>query len=497
MSNRDPVMEVSDRIAMLTRVSSSPRIVSRRTPSLRSSLAAVVLTLMGAGCGEQEPEVIIAEPGEIPSSPQRPGDPQLGRQALLNRAVVTCGLPYSAYAASTGAPAPEYDLPGRAGRNAELPYSLTAHTAKSGVELVTGNCLGCHAAPLNGELVIGLGNEFLDFTGDSVMAVEAAGAFVEGTAEAAEWQKWADRLAAIGPYGMTDTVGANPAQAITLVLMAHRDPKTLAWSDELLLDLPDTEVLPVSVPPWWNVSKKHAMFYNGQGRGDHVATMILASTTCTDTLTEARDIDRWFTDAAAYIASLEPPAYPWPIDRALADDGERVFNRECKECHGRYGRGQHYPNKLVALDEVGTDPAMAEVAVAGAERYIRWFERSFYGRNADAVPGQGYVAPPLDGVWATAPYLHNGSVPTIAALLDTGARPTYWRHDGAKPDYDQETLGWRYRELTQGREQFASLEEQKWVYDTTRHGYGNHGHDFGDGLSDAERSAMLEYLKTL
>jgi mono/diheme cytochrome c family protein len=290
---------------------------------------------MLAGCGEREPEVVIAEPGEIPPFEQRTGDPEAGYAALLNRAVVTCGLPYSAYAASTGAPAPDYDLPGREGRNAELPYQLTAHTAANGVELVTSNCLGCHAAALNGELVIGLGNEFLDFTGDPVMAVEAAGAFVEGDAEAAEWRRWADRLVAIGDYAITDTVGANPAQAITLALMAHRDPNTLAWSDEPLMDLPAGEVLPVSVPPWWNLGKKHAVFYNGQGRGDHVGTMILASTTCTDSVAEAREIDRWFMDVGAYLASLEPPAYPWPVDRALAGDGEQGVKREVKEVQGR------------------------------------------------------------------------------------------------------------------------------------------------------------------
>jgi hypothetical protein len=493
---RAPGQQYPPTLAMQQPDPNNPGTLSRRLRPVAAALLLLGLLLMG-GCGEREPEVVIAEPGEIPPAKQRPGDPGAGRHALLNRAVVTCGLPHSAYVASTGAPAPEYDLPGREGRNAELPYQLTAHTADSGVELVTSNCLGCHAAPLNGELVLGLGNEFLDFTGDPVMAVEGSGAFVEGEAEAAEWQKWADRLNAVAPWSMTDTVGANPAQAITLALMAHRDPKTLAWSDEPLMALPDSEVLPVSVPPWWNVGKKHAMFYNGQGRGDHVGTMILASTTCTDSVAEAREIDRWFTDVAAYLATLEPPAYPWPVDQALAADGEQVFNRECKECHGRYGRGEHYPNQLVALDEVGTDPAMAELAVEGAEDYIRWFETSFYGRHGDAVPGRGYVAPPLDGVWATAPYLHNGSVPTIAALLDTAKRPTYWRHDGAEPEYDQAALGWRYRTLDQGREQFASLEEQKWVYDTTRTGYGNQGHDFGDELTDAERAALLEYLKTL
>jgi hypothetical protein len=85
----------------------------------------------------------------------------------------------------------------------------------------------------------------------------------------------------------------------------------------------------------------------------------------------------------------------------------------------------------------------------------------------------------------------------VAAMLDTGARPTYWRFDGAEPAYDQAQVGWSYRSLKQGREQFASLDEQKWVYDTTRRGYGNGGHDFGDVLNADERLALLEYLKTL
>ncbi|MFW5723670.1 MAG: hypothetical protein ACOCWF_03805, partial [Halochromatium sp.] len=107
--------------------------------------------------GARPVAVTKAEPGPIPASAQRSGDAEAGYEALVNRAVVTCGLPYDAYAASRGAPEPEYALQGRRGRNAELPYALTAFTAESGVELVTSNCLGCHAAPLNGELVIGLG----------------------------------------------------------------------------------------------------------------------------------------------------------------------------------------------------------------------------------------------------------------------------------------------------------------------------------------------------
>lgn len=475
----------------------------RMTVMLRSKLligAALVGLLVACltACDNGKPVTVTkAEPGPIPASPQRAGDPEAGYDALLNRAVVTCGLPYTAYAASTGAPEPRYPLEGRRGRNSTLPYGVTAFTAASGVELVTSNCLGCHAAPLNGELVIGLGNEFLDFTGDPVMAVEGAGAYVEGEVEAMEWQRWADRIGAIAPWSMTDTIGANPAQAITLALMSHRDPETLAWSDQPLMRLPPQEVLPASVPPWWNIGKKHAMFYNGEGRGDHVGYMMLASTTCTDSVAEARAIDDWFKDVRAYLATLEAPAYPYAVDASLAAAGERLFKAECSECHGRYGNIERYPNELIALDEVGTDPEMAEQAYHQADRFGRWFNASFYGRDADAQPGLGYVAPPLDGVWATAPYLHNGSVPTLAALLDSGERPTYWRFESAEPVYDQQALGWRFEALDKDREQFASLDEQKWVYDTMRRGFGNQGHDFGDLLDAKERVALLEYLKTL
>jgi mono/diheme cytochrome c family protein len=260
---------------------------------------------------------------------------------------------------------------------------------------------------------------------------------------------------------------------------------------------PPVGMMPISVPPWWNVGKQHAMFYNGEGRGDHVSYMILASTTCTDSVAEAREIDSWFKDVRAYLATLRAPAYPYPIDPELAASGEQLFKSECKKCHGSYGEDARYPNKLVALDKVGTDPMLAQLAYHDGERFVRWFNASFYGAGASSQPALGYVAPPLDGVWATAPYLHNGSVPTLAALLDTESRPTRWRFDGDAPAYDQTELGWIYHSLSQGREQFASLEEQKWVYDTTRPGFNNQGHDFGDVLSDDERGALLEYLKTL
>jgi len=465
----------------------------------RAALAVVMAfaCLLTACRDAQAPDFEVAEVGPVPPYAQRPGDPQAGYRALVDKAYVTCGLPQGAYL-RTADPAPEsHRLPGREGLNAELPYHRTAFTAKSGVELVTTNCLACHGAFFDGELVIGLGNETLDFTDDPLPAIESAGAYVRGEAATAEWRKWADRIAAIAPYMRTDTVGVNPAPNVTLALMAHRDAETLAWSDEPRLEMPPKRPLPVSVPPWWRMGKKHAMFYHTVGRGDHARLMMLKSLVCTDTVEEAREIDAYFTDIRAYIASLEPPRYPFAVDAALAEHGERVFERTCAGCHGRYGADETYPNLVVALEEVGTDPVYARQAVERWRPYAEWFERSFYGEIADAVPAPGYIAPPLDGVWATAPYLHNGSVPTLETLLASERRPRYWRRRSLEStDYDREALGWRYERLPGGKTE-AAPQARKHIYDTTLLGYSNAGHTYGDPLDEAERRALLEYLKTL
>jgi mono/diheme cytochrome c family protein len=463
----------------------------------RLALAGLVFAMLAVACG-RAPEAPVSPgyPGPLPEAAQRDGDPALGYEILLNRGYVSCGVPFEAYAASGPRRGPEPGLAGRLGRNAELPYDLNATVNADGVELVVTNCLACHGGRFDGELVIGLGNAFADFTVDPVPGIESIGMLVEDGPPAGAWQRWADRIAAIAPYMVTDTVGVNPAPNLTMALMAHRDPRTLRWHNEPRLEPPAREPLPTAVPPWWRMQKKHAMFYHGGGQGDQVPYMMLKSLVCTDDLEEARKIDEWFTHVRAYIASIVPPEWPWAVNELTAAQGKEIFEQHCSVCHGTYGEEWSYPNLLVALDQVGTDPEYARQAV-GAERFIRWFNESFYGNGAQARPALGYVAPPLDAVWATAPYLHNDSVPSIAALLDSRLRPAYWRHRTEPREYDQEALGWRYETLEHGKDGAADAAEARAIYDTTRHGYGNGGHTFGDALSDEERRALIEYLKTL
>ena len=462
-----------------------------------TAMALGLLALGGCGRSEQGP-VELGTPGVIPPATQRAGDPALGYEILVNRGYVSCGVPRAAFERAAGeAPATrQFELAGRDARNAGLPYQLNAATGPDGTELVVSNCLVCHGGEFNGELVIGLGDAFADFTASPMDGIERLGLLVEDGLEAAAWRRWADRIGAIAPYMVTDTVGVNPAPNLTMALMAYRDPNTLAWHGEPQLEPPPREPLPTAVPPWWRMQKKHAMFYHGGGRGDHVHYMMLKSLVCTDEVAEAREIDSWFTHVRAFISSLEAPDWPYALDPALAAEGEAVFERQCAACHGTYGEQETYPNLVVGLSEIGTDPAYALQAVE-AERFIRWFNGSFYGQGAQAMPAPGYVAPPLDGVWATAPYLHNDSVPSLAALLDSSRRPTYWQHRVETREYDTAVLGWAYDALEHGKEGAADPDAARFIYDTTRHGYGNGGHNFGDALTERERTAVLEYLKTL
>jgi mono/diheme cytochrome c family protein len=265
-----------------------------------------------------------------------------------------------------------------------------------------------------------------------------------------------------------------------------------------VLEPPPSTPLPVSVPPWWRMKKKNAMFYTTLGRGDHARFMIFASMLCADSVEEAAAADAYAPDIRAFIESLEPPDYPFPVDAALAEQGQEVFETHCSACHGSYGEDASYPNLVVALDEVGTDPQYALAATDGSvDRFYEWVGRSAYGEAVDLAPARGYIAPPLDGVWATAPYLHNGAVPDLRSLLDSRLRPRFWRHRSDPRSYDPAVLGWTYERLDHGKSADLEPDARARVYDTTLPGYGNSGHLFGDGLTDGERTAVIEYLKTL
>ena len=252
----------------------------------------------------------------------------------------------------------------------------------------------------------------------------------------------------------------------------------------------------MSVPPWWRMQKKHAMFYTGLGRGDYARFMILASLLCADSVEEVSAVDAYAPDIRAFIASLKPPAYPFPIDRASPSAGRPVFEAHCSGCHGKHGADASYPNLIVPLETVGTDPAYARAATDGSEdRFYEWVERSPYKDGVQLAPAAGYAAPPLDGCGRPHRTCTTGPCRTCARCSTAEAA----RGSGGTraSRYDPAVLGWRTERLEQGKAAVPDREAQARIYDTTVAGYGNGGHVFGDALTDAERTAVIEYLKTL
>lgn len=477
-------------------------------PLVVLSLASVALT--NAGCGTDGgsgdgPATIPAtgpwNTGEaIPPADQKPGDPEAGLLALSTESYVSCGIPLSVFAFA-GALNPNTDdapLPGREGDAARLPYPFNLVTTEDGAELATQNCFTCHAERFNGKLVLGLGNVTSNFTNDQsgIGDFMIPGGFLS-PADTAALTKFQQRAVAVAPYIVMKTIGTNPADLIAMVLASRRNKDTLAWLDEPSWDLTGLPPIPADVPPWWRMAKKNSMFSTGLGRGDTRRHMLASSTLCTDNLTEAAAIDAYANDINAYIRSIQPPDYPFAIDAELASKGEGVFITTCAGCHGTYGAEATYPNLSIPLSEIGTDGVIASGYGEFQDDFIDWFNDSFYGEVGYLERYKGYVAPPLDGIWATAPFLHNGSVPTIELVLNSTARPKFWkREDLDSKNFDEDALGWPFAELAAGQAEAAPGDRPN-IYDTTNMGHGNGGHIYGDDLSDADRKAVLEYLKTL
>lgn len=429
----------------------------------------------------------------IPAHPQRSGDAGEGCNYLLYGDYVDAGIPYAAFVNFYGSD--NSNKLGRFGDNAQINHAFTATDAANGVRIVSPNCFQCHAQTLNGKLVVGLGNSFADFTTNQANAtplIDAAITLLYGPGSD-EWDAYSpfrDAVNAVGPHVVTDVIGLNTADKLAAVLASHRDKTDLTWISSPQLPVPN-QMYPSDVPPWWVLKKKHAMFYTGIGRGDFARIMMASSVLTLKDSAKARIVDNNFADVQAFLYSLEPPEYPLPVDAGLVAQGKTIFTNNCANCHGTYGATETYPNLMIPLNIIGTDPKLAQGYHLYPE-FVTWYNDSWFSKGiygAQIVAGDGYVAPPLDGIWATAPYLHNGSVPTLEDLLNSSQRPDYWERTGSTSDIDYVKMGWNYT--------VKSAAGGKTVYSKDIPGCDNIGHTFGDALSTADRAALIEYLKTI
>lgn len=427
------------------------------------------------------------------------GDPDKGFHYLTNGNYIGSGIPLSVFKKNMEKFTDT--VLHRSGYNKHIVYTNIAFKAANGADVVSGSCFSCHSSrisPLDGKVFMGIGGQAENFQGNlgkrwKLLKFISKRATRKKPLEQEAFNHYNQWFEPALQYIQTDNPLVNPAFRLEEGYAMHRNPVDLSYSPTPQFEMNGLNIAS-DVPPLWNVKKKDALYYTGMGRGDYSKVLMQASTQGIEDSTEARIIQENFKDVLAWIYSLEAPKYPGKINQELARAGETVFMASCEKCHGTYGRLPYFPNKIVPLDEIKTDPLYAQYFFEQSQ-LANWYNKSWFAQTnpkSEMKPSAGYMAPPLDGVWATAPYLHNASVPNLQTLLDSKKRPTYWASGKTAKGmvYEiEENIGLVYVTETKGKD--------KNVYDTTLPGYGNQGHYFGDELSEYDRTAVIEYLKTL
>jgi hypothetical protein len=216
-----------------------------------------------------------------------------------------------------------------------------------------------------------------------------------------------------------------------------------------------------------------------------------------------------------------PPKYPFTIDATLAERGKPLYAEYCAACHGASGRdfSGSRVGTVEPIDRIRTDPCRLdnythELAVEQGNLYAAYpKERFSHFRKTN-----GYANMPLDGIWLRAPYLHNGSVPTVRDLLEPAEkRPkAFYRGNDV---IDQCKLGFVSDLAQQSGTTFFRFETQcvaqpaqcaletnpenrhddnvcvpgKWAGNSNR---GHDGHAYATDLPSEDKDAIVEYLKT-
>ncbi len=259
----------------------------------------------------------------------------------------------------------------------------------------------------------------------------------------------------------------------------------------------DTTVGHSDMVPLWNLKAHRGYAYHWDGLNTNLQEVLLSSALGDGATMKwvDRDFAKWnntkpeemssLRRVENYINNVQPPPYPFAINRALAAAGETVYKAGCASCHAIGGART---GTVIPVGEVGTDRHRLDMwTPASATAYNAYGDGhpwKFSGFRTTA----GYVSVPLEGLWLRAPYLHNGSVPTLVDLLEkTERRPKVFRR--GYDVYDPTGVGF----VSTG----AEADRIGTVFDTAKPGGGNDGHLYGTDLSPTDKTALIEYLKTL
>lgn len=373
------------------------------------------------------------------------------------------------------------------------------------VEIGVAGCAACHVGRAAGQTIVGLGNKSIDLgqLGRELNFLSSAATDLLGRDLDAGEQALFDDAERLGDR-LSDPRSTNQTRGLVATSLVLR------WFYEQA-DAPLPANFPsgsVKVPHLWGYRQKReaGLFVDGFGDGRSPGWPATLELTAGQTPAAVQRYADRLVELKDMMGEFLPPAYLFEIDRALADQGQKVFADHCSTCHGRYQRdAEGWPisaaPQFIEYARVGTDSDRLQIRSPELERLIARNPLGDLIRHRERP--LGYFAPRLEGVWSRFPYLHNGSVPTLEALLTPAAtRPGYWSLDeaGERHRFDARRVGLTLPAA--GSREAAELQRRgdagdRSVYSVRRIGHSNRGHEFGVALAAPDKAALVEYLKTL
>jgi hypothetical protein len=261
---------------------------------------------------------------------------------------------------------------------------------------------------------------------------------------------------------------------------------------------------PVAFPPLWDLASITRFHYDDntnaslqRNMGQAIGVGALFATAkghpeqVTGTTLKVAEIE----SLEQIVRTIKPPPSPFQAaDKSELAAGERLYKTNCAGCH-EAPFPEAPPAGAVGTDELRLSnfakvvDGMSVTETLG--RFLGAVEKVSKPHNPDKDPNWGskgsYGLRGLRGVWATAPYLHNNSVPTLADLLTRPEdRPKKFVTDYSR--YDAERVG--FMTLPQATQTAPE-------FDTGEKGNGNQGHSYGVELSPPDKKALLSFLRQL
>lgn len=434
-------------------------------------------------------------------------------------------------------------LPVLTAKEKELPMGATLIKTENGEGLTFG-CAACHTSDLFGVKVFGLTNRFPranEFFRQGAKLAPYINSFVfkdilhttEGERLILKDLKY--NLKFVGTKEPV-SIGLDTSLAQVALSLSKRKNDEYASRTELAHRFPRHNKLKNMVADskpavWWNLKYKNRWLSDGSiVSGNPVHTNFLWNEIGRGT--DLKELENWLLEnqqtiddlTAAVFASKSPRYESFfgvdSINIQKAKRGQKHYVHSCQKCHGVYEKGWDEINShsltqveliqntkvtyhiTTPVKNVGTDPGR----YLGMREFYKDLNRLAISRSIKTVvePQEGYVPPPLDGIWSRWPYFHNNSIPNLCALLTSGPkRPKSYVAGPAKnkdTDFDQECVGYPLAEK-------APKEWKKdpdFFYNTEKEGLSNQGHDEKIFLKDGreiytqeQKMELIEFLKTL